>query len=117
MKKIKFYEHPAYIGYASKGDDRNAVFSKQFEKQGFDDSVTWSLDESIIKFILPRLKRYYEIATEVIKIEPDFKEAIEYMIYGFEFMSQPNSDVDSRYGEICQKTFQYMGKYFSALWW
>ena len=40
-------------------DSRWEDFKKQRLEQGFDESETWSLDSTIAKFILPRLKYFY----------------------------------------------------------
>lgn len=40
-------------------DSRWEDFKKQRLEQGFDESETWSLDSTIAKFILPRLKCFY----------------------------------------------------------
>jgi len=37
-------------------DDRQEHFKKQREERGWDDTELWSLDYTIAKFILPRLK-------------------------------------------------------------
>lgn len=121
MKKIKFYEHPSYIGCANelpKSDKRIPIFKEQFEKDGFDDSCTWSLDYSIVKFILPRLKRYYELADEVIKIDAHegFREAIEVMIEGFEIFLTKNFPTKEE-NEKIQLAYDMLAKYHRGLWW
>jgi len=67
-----------------KGDDRYETYKKQRLKRGFDDSETWNLDYVFVNFMLPRLKRYYEIAKEAIVIEGEFKTNLEIVIEGFE---------------------------------
>lgn len=54
---------PKYLGIPNiqfsltdKTDEREEKFSQQRIERGFDDSETWSLDCTITKFILPRLK-------------------------------------------------------------
>lgn len=80
--------------------------------RGFDDSVTWSLDASFEEWIVPRLKRYYEVADEHILIEPDFRQAIEEMIEGF---SQDKFEDDAC--DKLQKAYDQFAKWHGALWW
>lgn len=48
----------------------------QWLTRGFSDQETWALDYEIAKFTLPRLKRYKEIASDVIIIDWDIDKAI-----------------------------------------
>lgn len=119
-EKRDWFNHPAYLGYASKdtGISRNGVFYSQFIKQGFDDSVTWSLDSMIVKFITPRLKRFYELSDKTVDLDchSGLREAIEIMITGFELASS-----DGNYsGEELQKiqdAWDKLAKYHNHLWW
>ena len=59
---------PKYIGVPNicfsltkKDDDREEKFSKQRIEQGFDNSETWSLRDTIANFIVPRMILYKEI--------------------------------------------------------
>ena len=62
-KDIKYLGVPnVCFSLTSENDDREKLFSQQRIERGFDDSETWSLKDSIIKFIIPRLERYEEIA-------------------------------------------------------
>ena len=122
-RRVKFYDHPAYIGYAKSTDDkkRRKTFEEQFNERGFDDSVTWGLDASIAKFILPRLKRYYELADKVIEIDAHkgFRKAIEEMIEGFELMVGEDTgwDMDKKKWKKVHKAWKHLGKWHNALWW
>jgi len=66
-----------------KDDDREPKFAKQREERGFDDSETWSLGDTIARFIIPRLERYMAIAEKEIAPEEPFltdcKEFLEAM--------------------------------------
>lgn len=55
-----------------KDDEREKLFSEQRMEMGFDDSELWSLDLSIARFIIPRLKRLIEIHEETIVDEHGF---------------------------------------------
>lgn len=41
---------------------RKIKYRKQRLQRGFDDTETWNLDSTILHFILPRLKRFKELA-------------------------------------------------------
>ena len=115
---MEFYEHPAYIGFAEENDTRNEIWEEQFNKQGFDDSSTFSLDYSIAHFIYPRIVKYYELADQVIDIDhhKGFRKAIEDMIEGFKLATIdkiPNEEED----EKIHKAWQLLGEWHSALWW
>lgn len=130
MSKNKFYKHPAYIGYAKdkdmSNDSRQKKWKKQFKKQGFDDTCTWSLDDSIIKFILPRLKRYYEITKDIIVMNTKrsnedtetFEEAILMIIEGFEIQQNDNNfEIDEEKVAKYLKAWELLAKWNRALWW
>lgn len=86
----------------------------QRRTRGFDDSVTWSLDHTFHEWILPRLKRYDEIASDVIVITPEFREAIDDMIEGF---SQEAWDYDEIAQVKMQKAYKQFSEWHGALWW
>ena len=114
---MKFYNHPTYIGYA-KDAKRKKKHKKQFNAQGFDDTVTWSLDYSIVRFIYPRLKRYYELSDKIIDIDAveGFREAIEDMLEGFKILADDEILFDKEYKKI-HKAFEQLAKYHNHLWW
>jgi hypothetical protein len=67
-------------------DNREPDYILQRMEHGFDDSETWSLDCTIANFILPRLKRYLEIAPNVINMDDEindiklFQQALELIV-------------------------------------
>jgi len=116
---MEFHEHPAYIGFAKdSGAKREKVFKEQFEQQGFDDSVTWSLNYSIAQFIYPRLVKYYELSDQVINIDyhKGFRQAIEDMIDGFRLASTDKVTTKEE-DEKIHKAWKLLGEWHSALWW
>lgn len=68
------------------------IFTKRYWKflwqrwiRGFDDSETWSLDSTIVEFILPRLKRFKEVRKNSglpSHIAEKFREGYELNQYG-----------------------------------
>lgn len=58
-----------------KNDDRIEFFRKQREKRGFDDTELWNLGDTIMNFILPRLK---EFRKNCQSYPPEFKSLSEW---------------------------------------
>lgn len=48
-----------------KDDEREPKYVQQRLKRGFDNSETWSLKDTMARFILPRLKLYKELSQEL----------------------------------------------------
>ena len=114
---MKFYNHPAYIGYA-KDSKRKKKHKKQFDKYGFDDTVTWNLDCCIAQFIYPRLKRYYKLSDNIVDIDAieGFREAIEDMLVGFKILAEHEGITTKKYKQV-HKAFEQLAKYHNHLWW
>jgi hypothetical protein len=115
MKKIDI----KYIGVPNicfslteKSEKRDNKFAKQRKKRGFDDSETWSLNYTIARFIIPRLKRYLEIAPKVIVIEKQQKKKIKAFLRAMELIASDSiNDGDIDKGV---KEFPII---FRGLWW
>ena len=94
-------------------DERWEKYKQQRIERGFDDSETWSLDATIIKFVLPRLKRFKEIPfgyPSCLNSQEEWDKILQTMIDWME-----NYDVimdDFEYKEGRDNFF----KYFSNLW-
>ena len=93
--------------------ERAKEYKKQRIERGFDDTELWNLDTTILKFVLPRLKRFKECT---IGFPPDFKtleewqECLEKMIINIEKIINSEEDVD-------YEGFELFKKYFFHLWW
>lgn len=87
--------------------------------RGWDDSATWDLDVTIAKLILPRLKRYNELAPKIIDAPVKFAE-VEEMIEGFELFLDEEVDTDDPKLETTQKVekaVDLLAKNFRGLGW
>ncbi len=89
--------------------------------RGWDDSDTWSLDFTISKFVLPRLKRYKEIT--IVDWEHHNSEAgcdiLEELIWMHE-MIVADEEIHWMTGEVLERferASQLWGKYYRGLWW
>ena len=107
----------------SEGDDREEEYKQQRIKQGFDDSETWSLDTTVAQFLLPRLKRYQEIASEVldrdIKLISDIDDvikALELKIRDMTEGAQNKPLTDQEYVQM-NDGINKLSTVFQSLWW
>lgn len=118
---------PKYIGVpniqfslTSKDDNREVDFSKQRIERGFDDSETWSLDNTISNFIIPRLRRFNEIKPNY---PPDLSmsewtDKINKMIEAFELnIKDTNSFISEDEQEKITEGLDLFRQYFFNLWW
>jgi len=95
---------------------RAEAFTKQYLRQGFSDEDIWSLDVHLAKLILPRLKRYKEVAEKCIVIDFPLDE----MIRAFEIYKEVNYDAWELKGKKLSefdKGMKAFAKHFLALWW
>jgi len=111
----------------------------QRRTRGWDDSDTWSLDNTLAKMIHPRLKRFRELTvTFPCCLANDFEfdgpddgydkwlEILDEMIYAFNLIANRwhNSEYDEilfkgdslEYDRVIQG-LEYFKKYYLALWW
>lgn len=94
-------------------DSWNDMYTQRIER-GFDDSELWSLDTTIVHFILPRLKRYIEVACDIIDDERHFNncdtivEALEEYENRFE-----NDETD---WDLVRKGFKLFIDELPAMW-
>lgn len=101
---------------------RACVFWWQRRTRGFDDSETWSMDQTLSIHILPRLKRFKQVnnGTPYGLTEEQWNEILDKMIYSFEFASNEDkyfySHKQWEYDKF-KEGIKLFAKYFSALWW
>jgi len=97
---------------------RDAKFLWQRVTRGWDDSVTWSLDTEIARFVLPRLKRFREIT----KCYPpdltpeEWNGILDEMIWAFDIAAHMR-DLDPRDSKRYARAKKLFAKYFDHLWW
>lgn len=113
-----------YYGFAhevNQDDPRQEEWKKQREEKGFDDTETWSLDTTIVDFILPRLKRFKELNNGYPPnlTSESWDEILDEMILAFEEYSKKHNVSSSlkMNDEIVDKGFNLFIKYFHDLWW
>lgn len=95
---------------------RREKFTEQLWEQGFHDGHTFDLRTHLVEIILPRLKRFKELADNAIVI--DFP--LEDMIDGFQaYLDDDDLSWSSSQENIDKfnKGIKAFSKYFLALWW
>lgn len=98
-------------------DDNWSEYEKQRIEYGFDESELWTLDATIAKFILPRLKMFrkynYSTPDSINKVEWD--HILDEMIIGFELIvsDRKKSDMEKEFEE---KSLDLFRQWFRNLW-
>ena len=109
---------------------RNIRFLFQIITRGWCDADTWSLDHTIAKFTLPRLKRFKQLKCgspcgkdgEAIK---NWDEIIDELTFFFGEIANDKAgcpydageeEIDKYYKRL-KVASKYLGKYFRSLWW
>lgn len=100
-------------------DEKDSMWEKMKEQRierGFDDTELWNLDNTIIRFIYPRIKEFYEMdkAGYPAGLDPKTWETIlEKIVKAFKYMF--DDDTIKHQDEI-QKGLDLFNKYFYDLW-
>jgi hypothetical protein len=99
---------------------RDIRFFWQRRTRGWDDGDTFSLDHSLAKVILPRLKRFKEvtIAYPSDMSEKEWAENLDKMIAAFEFAgSEERWMAGPKEYEKHQEGIDLFAKHYWGLWW
>lgn len=95
---------------------RKEIFTQQLLDWGFHDGHTFDLRTHLVEIILPRLKRFKELASNVIVIDFPLDDMIEgfeaYLEDGDLAWSTSQENIDK-----FNKGMEAFAKYFLALWW
>lgn len=106
-------------------------FFLQRKIRGWDDSDTWSMNITLSKLIVPRLKRFKELKSGVpcfehidpngnyAEAEKYWDECIDKMILAFELIADDDSTAwySAESTEKINEGLDLFRKYFSNLWW
>lgn len=99
-------------------DKRHGEFASQRERFGFDDTDLWTLDQTIAKFALDRLKRFKEIKvchpTDISSGEWD--DILQKMIDSFEEILLRDEKLDNWDLDKVDVGLNLFVKYFHDLW-
>lgn len=102
-----------------KKDKRQKKWKKQRKARGFDDTELWNLENTIAKFILPRLQRFKSVSsTYPGGMTPEEWDAkLDKMITAFSLIYDDNYSIDADREAEIEEGLKLFGKYFRALWW
>lgn len=95
----------------------------QRRTRGWDDRDLWSLDITIAKFIVPRLKFYHTnyCGWPAGLSKKEWKEITGKMLYAFELIADeehlPGSEDFEKYNKIMQDGLDLFRQYYFNLWW
>lgn len=103
---------------------RDIKFWWQRVVHDFDDSETWSLDVSLAKLILPRLKRFKEITIGIPadKNEGEWNNDLDKMIAAFEWYASEKcfdwGDPQlNKNREMADEGIKLFAENYNKLWW
>jgi hypothetical protein len=117
---------PKYLGIPNiqfslikPNDEREELFKKQRIERGFDDSELWSLDCTIAKFILPRLKRFKERYVDSVVDDSNLIDDIDKMIIAFELAIAQFDEhlIEDLNQSQFKEGIQLFADRFLQLWW
>lgn len=101
----------------SKEND-SCIYEKQRKERGFDDSETWSLTDTIVAFILPRLKRYKELLDLNTDVDSESSEKIYSIIKCFEIIKEHSVwDFTKKEYDLIDIGLKNFNEMFFSLWW
>lgn len=94
-------------------------FKQQRIERGFDDSETWGFDHTIASFIIPRLERYQELATERLDRDEDQVKDVDTVLEAMKLIERDGGihDWNKEEEEIVMKGLELFPKVFLKLWW
>lgn len=102
-------------------DDREKLYSQQRIERGFDNSELWSLEHTIARFIIPRLKAFKENSVGYpgcFKNEKEWEKVLNKMIRAFELVVRDEGSLyfnDKEEKEYNQGMNAFKN-YFLCLW-
>lgn len=96
---------------------REVKFFYQRRIRGWDDSETFSLDHSLAKLILPRLKAYKKFSSAIIDRTGNREKDLDKMITAFEYAASDDRWENMKDCEKHQEGIDLFAKYYFGLWW
>ena len=112
-----------YHGFAhtlSESDERIPHFLEQREKNGFDDTETWSLYNTIVSFTLPRLKHFREVLAGYPggMTQDEWEEILDKMIYSFQMIEDDKIiGISKEENDKLNEGLDLFREYIFQLWW
>ena len=122
-EKIKAPRHYGCHKEIPRKDKRQKIWSQQRKERGFDDTETWSLDWTIFKFVLPRLKRFKEVTCGYppdLNNMKEWRKELNEMIYAIDIYVKESTNYDGRPEKERKKIEKGLNLFFERfynLWW
>jgi hypothetical protein len=102
--------------FLEEDDDRQDEYQRQIAERGFCSSELWSLDFTIVQFILPRLKAYCEESKQMIEGRDGFFEDLEKVIDVFERYEELGCSMKDEDNAEVNEALGLLVKHFRGLW-
>lgn len=127
-KKVNDKPDPKYLGIPNicfsltdEKDSREGGFAKQRKERGFDNSETWSLFDTIVRFSLPRLKVFAESASWTHPYglgDKRWKKILDDIIIAFELIIRNDGSCiwNKKEEKQVEKGLDLFREYFFNLW-
>jgi len=116
---MSFINHPSYYGLINeldKQDERIHKYIDMYNTQGFEPTECWNLDNTIAKFITPRLKylKEHKCGYPGNLTENEWDDIMDKMIYAFENYKIGHIEEENE-KKIDEGVFLF-AKWFRNLW-
>jgi hypothetical protein len=100
---------------------RALKFFIQRRIRGFDDSETWSLDYSLAKHILPRLKLLKQFKTIHNEHDAEYEDSLDKMITAFDIIANDSDywclEVYPEKQKAVNDGLDMFRKHYRSMWW
>lgn len=100
----------------SKSDKRREVFKKQRKSWGFDETQLWSLDDTTLKFLIPRLILVKDTPGKSQELNDKIGEMIECFQYVLDHLYTFNNETLEEFKTKSARGFYLLGESMGALW-
>jgi hypothetical protein len=123
-KELKFISESAGEKPTKKFQARTKRFTKQYEKQGWSDMDTWSIDARFAEWIVPRLRRFMELNNgypggSTGMTEKKWDKTLKEMLEGFEVIIREDYYDSSACKDQAKalRALKLFGEWAPHLWW
>ena len=112
-------DYYGFLHTLSNDDKRIIPYHQQYEKYGFDPTVTWSLYNKLAEFILPRLEEFKRCTgcyPPSFKSLEEWFEIIDKMIFAFDHISKDTEEDTTEIWEKVKEGLDLFRQYFFHFW-
>lgn len=96
--------------------ERSKLLREQQESWGFDESELWSLDDTILRFLIPRLILFKDTPGKTAELNDRVVEMIECFQYVLDNLYTWNSNTFEEFKTKRARGFYLLGESMGALW-